>query len=60
MSVNILPYSVQLYRARTMRVQRGNAVHRNCAVHHQESGGALLVGADASQAKILHSVPETT
>lgn len=42
-----------------MRLERSYTVHRHRAVHHQESGCPLLVGANASQTPFLHHMPET-
>lgn len=59
--INVISFlSVQLYRARTVRLQCGDTMHGHRSMHHQESSGALLVRANASQAKILHRLSKTT
>lgn len=54
-----LSCSLQLHRARALRNVRGDAVFGDRAQYHQEPGGPLLVGANATQAQVLHRVPET-
>jgi hypothetical protein len=52
--------SLQLYCPREMSHQRRYAMLWFCSMHDQKSGSALLVGAGASQEKVLQCLSKKT